>query len=635
MMENEENRALREIRELPDQLISQIAAGEVIERPSSVVKELLENAIDAGSTQIEVRLDGGGIKRILIQDNGCGIPKASLPLALKRHATSKVRNLDELESISSLGFRGEALASIASVADLRLSSKVEGSDGFSIFKDEILPASLKKGTRIEVTDLFYKTPARRKFLKGEPTEQAHCLAYVKRLALANPRIDFSVFANGKGVLSLPPSTLEARLERMMPKEFLEAHRVVSADTPSVKLYGWVCLPTAAKTRTDCQYFYVNGRFVKDKVLTHAVRQAYADVLHGSSQPLYCLFLDIDPVKVDVNVHPTKNEVRFRDSSAIHQFVFHAVERAISQSVLVDPVTGEMKEGEEFSDLSEDEPTLTSRSSYGESNSRFQREYTLKGDDGFQHYLDFYGRDERSSAHFQPKFPSAIESMDVGKDEEKSQFHQEIPDRSPAEKAEVEPYQPLGRAVGQIAGAFVIAENDKGMVIVDMHAAHERIVYERLKKSFDKREMVAQQFLIPYVFSVTEEQMAIFEECREQISELGLDLSAVGPTQLSLRGAPVMLDSKIGKEGEDLVRDVLEDLRKYGKSTVLTEKRNEILATIACHSAFRVNRLLTLSEMDALLRDMEKTERADECNHGRPTWVQISNKELDGFFMRGK
>ena len=634
MIETEKRRAFREIRELPDQLISQIAAGEVIERPASVVKELLENAIDAGSTHIEIRLDGGGIKRILIQDNGCGIPKESLSLALKRHATSKVRNLDELESISSLGFRGEALASIASVADLHLSSKVEGSDGFSIFKEEITPAALKKGTRIEVTDLFYKTPARRKFLKGEPTEQAHCLTCIKRIALANPEIDFSVFANGKGVLSLPPSTLEARLERMMPKEFLEAHRTVSAETPSVKLYGWVCLPTAAKTRTDCQYFYVNGRFVKDKVLTHALRQAYADVLHGSSQPLYCLFLEIDPLKVDVNVHPTKNEVRFRDSSAIHQFVFHAVESAISQSVLADPLTGELTEKESFSGLQEDEPKRTAYGSAGENSFPPRKEYTLRGDDGYQHYLDFYGKNERSAVSAQSNFPTTIHSMKADEEAEDlsggtfSHFAEEG-------KTENEVYQPLGRAVGQIAGTFIIAENDKGMVIVDMHAAHERIVYERLKKSFDRREVVTQQFLIPYVFSVTEEQMAVFEECRDQIAELGLDLSAVGPTQLSLRGAPVMLDSKIGKEGEDLVRDVLEDMRKYGKSSVLAEKRNEVLATIACHSAIRVNRLLTLSEMDAVLRDMEKTDRADECNHGRPTWVQISHRELDGFFMRGK
>ena len=632
MKETQERRAFREIRELPDQLISQIAAGEVIDRPSSVVKELLENAIDAGSTHIEVRVEGGGIKRILIQDNGCGIPRESLALALKRHATSKVRNLDELESISSLGFRGEALASIASVADLHLSSKVEGKEGFSIFKGEILPAALKKGTRIDVTDLFYKTPARRKFLKGEPTELAHCLTCIKRIALANPEIDFSVFANGKGVLSLPPSTLEARLERMMPKEFLEAHRNVKAETPSVKLFGWVCLPTAAKTRTDCQYFYVNGRFVKDKVLTHALRQAYADVLHGSSQPLYCLFLDIDPLRVDVNVHPTKNEVRFRDSSAIHQFVFHAVENAISQSVLADPLTGEVQEEGSFSELREDEPQRSFHTGSAAGTYAPRKDFSLRGDDGYQHYLDFYGRNENSSVSSSAKFPTTICSM-TAKEEHNSSGSEQISALPSSSESQV--YQPLGRAVGQIAGTFIIAENDKGMVIVDMHAAHERIVYERLKRSFDKREMVTQQFLIPYVFSVTEEQMAIFEECREQIAQLGLDLSAVAPTQLSLRGAPVMLDSKIGKEGENLVRDVLEDIRKYGKTSVLTEKRNEILATIACHSAIRVNRLLTLSEMDAVLRDMEKTDRADECNHGRPTWVQISHHELDSFFMRGK
>lgn len=634
MMKETENRAIREIRELPDQLISQIAAGEVIERPSSVVKELLENSIDAGSTQIEIKLEGGGIKRILIQDNGCGIPKSNLPLALKRHATSKVRSLDELESISSFGFRGEALASIASVADLLLSSRVEGQDAFMIFKDEVTPSSGKKGTRIDVTDLFYKTPARRKFLRGDNTELAHCLTCIKRIALANPSVDFSVFSNGKNVLSLPPSSLEERLKRMMPKEFLEAHRVVKADTPTVKLYGWTCLPTAAKTRTDCQYFYVNGRFVKDKILTHAVRQAYADVLHGNSQPLYCLFLDIEPTRVDVNVHPTKSEVRFRDSSAIHQFVFHAVEQAISQSVLVDPDTGEVSSPDSFNSMEED--TLVNRGGYtGQQSYPYGQtgnsSYSLRGDDGYQHYLDFYGsntqrnlKEEKTSS----SFPTTIAALQINSESEEQQTQNT---NIPEEKI----YQPLGRAVGQIAGNFIIAENEKGMVVVDMHAAHERIVYERLKTSFDKREVVKEQFLIPYVFNVTDEQMSIFEECREEIEHLGIDLSAVGPNQLSLRAAPVLLNSKIGREGEDLIRDVLEDLRKYGKSTVLTEKRNEVLATIACHSAIRVNRLLTISEMDAVLRDMERTDRADECNHGRPTWVQISLKELDSFFMRGK
>lgn len=634
MMKETENRAIREIRELPDQLISQIAAGEVIERPSSVVKELLENSIDAGSTQIEIKLEGGGIKRILIQDNGCGIPKSNLPLALKRHATSKVRSLDELESISSFGFRGEALASIASVADLLLSSRVEGQDAFMIFKDEVTPSSGKKGTRIDVTDLFYKTPARRKFLRGDNTELAHCLTCIKRIALANPSVDFSVFSNGKNVLSLPPSSLEERLKRMMPKEFLEAHRVVKADTPTVKLYGWTCLPTAAKTRTDCQYFYVNGRFVKDKILTHAVRQAYADVLHGNSQPLYCLFLDIEPTRVDVNVHPTKSEVRFRDSSAIHQFVFHAVEQAISQSVLVDPDTGEVSSPDSFNSMEED--TLVNRGGYTVQQSypygqTGNSSYSLRGDDGYQHYLDFYGsntqrnlKEEKTSS----SFPTTIAALQINSESEEQQTQNTT---IPEEKI----YQPLGRAVGQIAGNFIIAENEKGMVVVDMHAAHERIVYERLKTSFDKREVVKEQFLIPYVFNVTDEQMSIFEECREEIEHLGIDLSAVGPNQLSLRAAPVLLNSKIGREGEDLIRDVLEDLRRYGKSTVLTEKRNEVLATIACHSAIRVNRLLTLSEMDAVLRDMERTDRADECNHGRPTWIQISLKELDSFFMRGK
>lgn len=613
----------RGIRELSDQLVSQIAAGEVVDRPASVVKELVENAIDAGSASIEVRLDGGGIKRVSVADDGCGIPREELTLAVKRHATSKVRDLDELESVASLGFRGEALASIASVADLKLTSRVEGSDAFSIMDGEISPASGTRGTRIEVSDLFYKTPARRKFLKSESTELAHCLTCIERIALAYPNIAFSVIVNGKSVINLPASGTEERLSRLMPKDFRAAHRAVDASVPIGHLYGWVGLPTAARARADNQYFYINGRFVRDKVLSHAVRQAYNDVLHGQSQPSYCLFLDMDPKRVDVNVHPTKSEVRLRDSQAIHQFVFHAVEEALARTTIVDPSSGEIVE--------QKDPSAVNRLEHAARTDFPPQPAAHKGTvRSLEAFLDFASPGSRPHSSSAKPFPTTIAAMRVDRTETQGLSAVHHSDQSLPQGP-----QPLGRAVGQVCGTFIIAENAQGMVLVDMHAAHERILYERLKKSFDERNMPIQAQLIPLVFTVTAEQMAVFEESREELERLGLELSAVGPTQLSLRGAPQFLDTQMAQFGPTIVRDVLDDIRQFGKSAVMTEKRNEVLARMACHAAVRVNRILTIEEMDAILRQMEQTDRADECNHGRPTWIQLSAKELDSFFMRGK
>lgn len=613
----------RGIRELSDQLVSQIAAGEVVDRPASVVKELVENAIDAGSTSIEVRLDGGGIKRVSVADDGCGIPREELTLAVKRHATSKVRDLDELESVASLGFRGEALASIASVADLKLTSRVEGSDAFSIMDGEISPASGTRGTRIEVSDLFYKTPARRKFLKSESTELAHCLTCIERIALAYPNIAFSVIVNGKSVINLPASGTEERLSRLMPKDFRDAHRAVDASVPIGHFYGWVGLPTAARARADNQYFYINGRFVRDKVLSHAVRQAYNDVLHGQSQPSYCLFLDMDPKRVDVNVHPTKSEVRLRDSQAIHQFVFHAVEEALARTTIVDPSSGEIVE--------QKDPSAVNRLEHTARTDFPPQPAAHKGTArSLEAFLDFASPGSRPHSSSAKPFPTTIAAMRVDRTETQGLSAVHHSDQSLPQGP-----QPLGRAVGQVCGTFIIAENAQGMVLVDMHAAHERILYERLKKSFDERNMPIQVQLIPLVFTVTAEQMAVFEESREELERLGLELSAVGPTQLSLRGAPQFLDTQMAQSGPTIVRAVLDDIRQFGKSAVMTEKRNEVLARMACHAAVRVNRILTIEEMDAILRQMEQTDRADECNHGRPTWIQLSAKELDSFFMRGK
>ena len=626
----ETRRPERKIQELSDQLISQIAAGEVVERPASVVKELVENAIDAGADSVEIRIEGGGIKRIVVSDNGCGIPKDQLALAVKRHATSKVSNLDELESVSSLGFRGEALASIASVSDMKVISRVAGEDAFSIADGEISAASGNKGTRIEVVDLFYKTPARRKLLKSEGTEAAHCQTVIERIALAYPEVAFLFVANGKPIINLPASSIEERLTRLMPRDFRDAHRALDAKAPALRLYGWVCLPTAARSRADCQYFYVNGRFVRDKVLSHGVRMAYQDVLHGSSQPSYCLFLQMDPHKVDVNVHPTKSEVRMRDSQAVHQFIFHAVEEALARTTIVDPFSGEIMDTALPSsprDASAQAPAEAPAAPPSVNPLPFKYAQPEPSKANTEAYLDFSSPRPKS---FQNSFPTTIAAMKV--DQATLSATHAAP--TPAPEVPKGP-QPLGRAVGQVCGTFIIAENSAGMVLVDMHAAHERILYERLKKSFDERKMPMQDMLIPLVFTVTTEQMATFEDAREELEQLGLELSAVGPNQLSLRSVPQLMINQISQAGPTIVREVLDDFREYGKSTAMTEKRNEVLSRMACHAAVRVNRILTIEEMDAILRQMEQTDRADECNHGRPTWVQLSAKELDSFFMRGK
>lgn len=626
----ETKRPERKIQELSDQLISQIAAGEVVERPASVVKELVENAIDAGADSVEVRIEGGGIRRIVVSDNGSGIPKDQLDLAVKRHATSKVSNLDELESVSSLGFRGEALASIASVSDMKVISRVAGEDAFSIAEGEISAASGSKGTRIEVADLFYKTPARRKFLKSEGTEAAHCQTVIERIALAYPEVSFLFAANGKVIINLPASSIEERLTRLMPKDFRDAHRALNAQAPALRLYGWVCLPTAARSRADCQYFYVNGRFVRDKVLSHGVRMAYQDVLHGSSQPSYCLFLQMDPHKVDVNVHPTKSEVRMRDSQAVHQFIFHAVEEALARTTIVDPSSGEIMDTAlppSPRDASAQAPAEAPTGASQAASASFKYVQPTPSKTNTEAYLDFSSPRPKK---FQNPFPTTIAAMKVDPGA--------IPMRHGSPKSEEETPkgpQPLGRAVGQVCGTFIIAENSIGMVLVDMHAAHERILYERLKKSFDERKMPMQDMLIPLVFTVSAEQMATFEDAREELVQLGLELSAVGPNQLSLRSVPQLMINQISQAGPTIVREVLDDFREYGKSTAMTEKRNEVLSRMACHAAVRVNRILTIEEMDAILRQMEETDRADECNHGRPTWIQLTAKELDGFFMRGK
>lgn len=648
-MPEEKSVARRPIAELSDQLISQIAAGEVVERPASVVKELVENAIDAGAGRIEVRIEGGGLRRIAVSDNGCGIPKEELPLALRRHATSKIHSLLELESVASLGFRGEALASIASIAGLVLTSRVPGADhAWSIGPEGVQPASGETGTRVEVTDLFFKTPARRKFLKSEATETAHCLREFEHAALSHPGVEMRFFANGRAVSVLPAQSARERANAILPHDFAQASREVFAESEGLKVSGWAGLPTAARSRSDAQYFFVNGRCIRDRMLLHALRQGYSDVLYNGAQPSFCLFLEVDPSQVDVNVHPTKNEVRFRESQRVHQFVFHAVEAALAPAMsggqAPESLSGESPKPE-AQDLPRAAEFFSRPAGAAEAAPAFRasRQVSRAAAPGY---------DRR-----RPPVPGmgCLRLFDPGGGAGTERVPDEFetlappaggaPEAAPAQPGPEaggggglatrdNPY-PLGEALAQVGGIYVLAENREGLVIVDMHAAHERICYERLKAQMDASRMPVQQLLIPLVFSVDPVDMATFEEHAQDLRALGLDVSAASPEHLKLRSVPAVISQGIDEEGPGLIREVLADFRRYGGTRLLEEHRNEILSTMACHGAVRAHRLLTREEMNSLLRSMEKTERADECNHGRPTWVQLSLADLDRLFLRGR
>ena len=617
--------APRKIQELSDRLISQIAAGEVIERPASVVKELVENSLDAGATDIEVRLEEGGIKRIVVADNGCGIPKEDLPLALKRHATSKIRTLTDLESVASFGFRGEALASIDSVADVTITSRTaEAEEAWAISRDGIVPAAGQKGTRIEVKDLFYLTPARRKFLKSPATETAHILTQIERMALANPSVRFRVFTNGRASLHLSAQPTAERVFAVMPEEFKDACRPISADAPGLHLEGWVGLPTAARSRADKQFFFVNGRFIRDRVLQHAVKTAYADVLHVQAQPMFVLSLSINPSRVDVNVHPQKSEVRFRDGQLVHSFVSSAIMRAIAHGAGEQaPVSLSGSHPNESAPVSQPLVVPTQRPASGSfaASGRFERSSATHNAPKpltEQQWLNLYGGSHTSpfSKGSNPS-PSAEPSKPVFAD---------LLTQAVAHN------QPLGRPIAQIAGIYVLAENSEGLVIVDMHAAHERVTYEKLKATSVGTDIT--QLLVPTVFKVSDETMALFEEHKEKFAPLGLEVTAAGENSLTLRALPAILAR--GKfDAADLVTHLLEDFARFGDSALTEQLRNECLATMACHGSVRAHREFTLQEMDALLREMERTDRADQCNHGRPTWTQLTLADLDKLFMRGK
>ena len=628
----------RPIHALSDQLISQIAAGEVIDRPASVVKELVENAVDAGAHRIEVRLREGGVKEITVTDDGCGIPEDELKLALTRHATSKIGSLLDLEKVASYGFRGEALASIASVADVTVTSRTaEAESASAIYPDgHVGPAAGNLGTTVKVADLFYKTPARRKFLKAERTETAHVTEQLQRMALSCPDVDIRLSVDGTGVLSLPSQVADERVFAVMPESFRAASRGVLAESDTMRITGFAGLPTAAKARTSAQYFFVNGRFVRDKVLQHAVRTAYADVLHGAMQPLFCLMLDIDPQLVDVNVHPQKSEVRFRDSGAVHRFITHAITDALASGGRTNT-----EPSVEFpSEVPDAEVAVAVKEPTGHEviqSKRFASNAASKPAPLSQEqWLALYGRkrEEERRLSDTPLF-SATETAKPAAPKLASETWADtlrLPQEEP-QLPEVKATAPLGRALAQLAGIYILAENEEGLLIVDMHAAHERINYERLKAAMDKNLSV-QPLLVPVTFRVTGEEMGTFEEYGEALASLGLEVTAAGEAALAVRALPAVL-AREKTDVEKLVTSVLADLAQYGTSTLTKEMRNKCLATMACHGSIRANRHLTVPEMQAILDDMPRTPRSDQCNHGRPTWTVVSIKELDKLFLRGQ
>ena len=646
----------RAIRELPDELISQIAAGEVVERPASVVRELVDNAMDAGAQSITLRLMGGGTRLISVEDDGGGIAPDELATALKRHATSKIGNLDELESVMTMGFRGEALAAINSVSELTLLSRMDGQptafalDGRT---GEIRPAARAVGTTVEVKELFFSTPARRKFLKSDSTELAHCIEAVRRHALARPDVGFAIWHEGKLVEQwrVHPGTagLEQRLADVLGEEFVAQSIAVEYNAGPLKVIGRAGLPDAARSRPDHQFAYVNGRFVRDKVVMHGARSAYEDVLHGNKQPAYALFMQIDPTLVDVNVHPTKIEVRFRDSRAVHQAVRHALENALAA-----PRSQNLSD--ELADANRDieQQNAPAPKALPESAAWQQGGMAFESRPGPSSFnaptykpADFVrprADGEQAMADLKALWNPPERSEDLSAQERSTPawLQGERAEPSPAPPlAEPTPLPegdwPLGRAIAQLHGVYILAENKQGLVVVDMHAAHERIVYERLKNQLNTTDgegprIASQPLLIPATFAATPTEVATAEACAEALEQLGLEISPLSAKTLAVRAVPTSLAQG---DAVELARSVLAELAQHDASTVVQRAQNEILGTMACHGAVRANRQLTLTEMNALLRQMEETERSDQCNHGRPTWRQLGMRDLDALFLRGR
>jgi DNA mismatch repair protein MutL len=663
--------ARRPIRELPDELISQIAAGEVVERPASVVRELVDNAMDAGARSITLRLMGGGTRLISVEDDGGGIAPDELATALKRHATSKIGNLDDLESVMTMGFRGEALAAINSVSELTLLSRMDGQPtAFALDGQtgEIRPAARAVGTTVEVKELFFSTPARRKFLKSDSTELAHCIEAVRRHALARPDVGFAIWHEGKLVeqwrVHPGAAGLEQRLADVLGEEFVAQSIAVEYNAGPLKVMGRAGLPDAARSRPDHQFAYVNGRFVRDKVVMHGARSAYEDVLHGHKQPAYALFMQIDPTLVDVNVHPTKIEVRFRDSRAVHQAVRHAIENALAAPRSQNLSDASALPASDFDLKAPTAKALPESAAWQQGGMAFERpgpstfsapsykpaDFVRPRVDGEQAMADLKALWQptndsalRANGHetsFDQNPPSAQELPGSWTIEPTADNGSRTGVRSYGEPSSLatplpEGDWPLGRAVAQLHGVYILAENKQGLVVVDMHAAHERIVYERLKNQLNTTEasrIASQPLLIPATFAATPNEVATAEACAEVLDQLGLEISPLSAKTLAVRAVPTSLAQG---DAVELARSVLAELAQHDASTVVQRAQNEILATMACHGAVRANRRLTLDEMNALLRQMEETERSDQCNHGRPTWRQMTMRDLDALFLRGR
>ena len=635
------------IRLLPDLLINQIAAGEVIERPASALKELMENSLDAGAAEIVVQLEAGGVKLLRVRDNGRGIAPQQLPLALMRHATSKIASLEDLQRVASMGFRGEALASMAAVAQVALISrhaeaehgwKIEAADGS---QSEAVPAAHAFGTSVEMRELYFNTPARRKFLKSEATEFAWCEETFKRIALSRPDVAFSLQHNARMVWQLPTyspltftgpaqraqdatelrsrvqrgmgqghtegpgereAALQQRITAILGKEFAQHAVQIERRAAGLHLYGMVTQPAYSKATRDSQYFFLNGRFIRDKVVAHAIRQAYQDILHHQRHPAFVLFLDMPPELVDVNVHPAKSEVRFRESQAMHQFIFHTLQQALSG------------------------PIASMAAATGEATHATETAATMPAWAGAKQNMHL--QQQTMPLHVAAQ-PLAFYETLFGGQFNAEELAENNTATSPATDSGI---PPLGFALAQLAGIYILAQNQQGLVVVDMHAAHERIVYEKLKLALDGQQIPNQPLLIPVTFNADALDVATAEEEQAALQTLGFDIAPLSPTTLAVRAMPAMLKQS---HAEAAARAVLHELREYGASRALTERRNELLGTLACHAAVRANQALTLTEMNHILREMENTERSGQCNHGRPTWFQMSIADLDGMFMRGK
>jgi DNA mismatch repair protein MutL len=629
------------IRLLPDQLVDQIAAGEVIERPASVLKELLENSLDAGAGRIDVTVERGGVGRCRVQDDGAGIPRDELALALSRHATSKIASLEDLERVATMGFRGEALPSIASVSRLTVTSRHRGeTQAWQVSSEggapgEPVPAAHPPGTTVDVRDLFYNTPARRRFLRSERTEFGHLETLFRRVALSRFDVAFSLTHNGRRIVTLPAAedaaVREQRLASVCGQAFVDHALHLEHETESLRLSGWVAQPTFSRSQPDMQYFYVNGRMIRDKLVMHAVKHAYRDVLYHGRHPAYVLFIELDPARVDVNAHPAKSEVRFRDSSTIHGFLSRTVEQVVARThpgamvpdaggggdapgapASLPGAAGESARGA----VAAGPAPMRLRPSGGGASGAYpmpvrQNEMGLGTRERLAAWRSLYGDPGAAPADTEAAGPSAAADDPAdGQDED----------------------APLGHALAQLHGVFLLAQNRRGLVVVDIHAAHERIVYERMKAAWAQGRVTAQPLLVPVAVAVSSREADAAEAAAGDLERLGLDLGRAGPETLVVRAVPALL---AGADAEGIVRDVVADLGEHGSTSRIEQQIDGLLSTMACHGSVRANRRLTLDEMNTLLRDMERTERADQCNHGRPTWTQLDVADLDRLFLRGR